>query len=113
MLQLTLVLPDGSRSLIPAAWTDLASPSGGRRSPGAVLGSLVDLLHARKIVDSFLRKFDASEEAPSKEERERATSTVPLARRETTEPMGRSRPRDAEKGHRSFVQADREDGSST
>ena len=77
MLQLTLVLPDGSRSLIPAAWTDLASPSDDRPSSGGVLGSLADLLHARKVVDSLLHKFDASEATiPVKEERRRATATT-------------------------------------
>ena len=113
MLQLTLVLPDGSRSLIPAAWTDLASPSDDRPSSGGVLGSLADLLHARKVVDSLLHKFDASEATiPVKEERRRATATDALARN-GKEHLGVPRPRDTEKSHRSFVQADREDGSST
>jgi hypothetical protein len=48
-LDLILALPDGSRSLIPAAWTDLEGAVG---APGAdTLGSLEDLLEARRVVD--------------------------------------------------------------
>ena len=97
-LLLTLVLPDGSRSLIPASWTDLdmnlaeagpTLPPGNRPSTSATLGSLSHLLHTRKVVDSLLRKTDSSEQVPlipSKEERERATPTRPLVRSGKTAP---------------------------
>ena len=42
-LELLLVLPDGSKSLIPAAWTDLDGPAGGA-DVAATLGSLAQLL---------------------------------------------------------------------
>ena len=116
---LPTVLPDGSRSLIPAAWTDLdmnnlqTLPPDNRPSTAATLGSLLHLLHVSKIVDSLLRKLDASEQAPiilSKEERKRATTTRPLARRGNTAPgaksLGEAQPRDAKNGHRHPIQAD-------
>jgi hypothetical protein len=60
-LLLLVVLPDGSRSLIPAGWTDWKttqvvdepSTSGSRRRE-ACLAPLTDLLHARAIVDALL-----------------------------------------------------------
>ena len=54
-LELIVVLPDGSRCVIPAEWTDVQSapePAGVR-----TLGSLDDLLAARRIVDRLLRAF--------------------------------------------------------
>ena len=124
-LFLTLVLPDGSRSLIPASWTDLAmdqiptTSSPGGLSSSATLGSLSHLLHARKVVDSLLRKFDSPEQAPtipSKEERRRATTTGLLARSGKTTSgtghLGRPRPRDEKNGHRHTVQADQQGGLS-
>jgi len=125
---LTLVLTDGSRSLIPAAWTDLdmnpakagqTPPSDDRQSTSFTLGSLSRLLRARKVVDSLLRKIDASEQVPlipSKEERERATPTRPLARSGKTVPgtdhLGGSRPPHANHDHRHTVQVDQQGGLS-
>ncbi|HET7439583.1 MAG TPA: hypothetical protein VFJ56_08770, partial [Nitrospira sp.] len=60
-LLLLVVLPDGSRSLLPACWTDWkatqavdeASTSGS--GPGERrLAPLTDLIHARAIVDALL-----------------------------------------------------------
>ena len=122
-LYLTLVLPDGSRSLIPAVWTDLnrnlqTSCSDDGRSISATLGSLSHLLHARKVVDSLLRKLEPSDQAPlihSKEERRRATPTRPLARSGKTASgtghLARPRPRDKSNGHRHPGQADPQGGS--
>jgi len=58
-LLLVLILPDGSKSLIPADWTDLASPSPSIATPAATttLGSLEDLLHARALVDALLARL--------------------------------------------------------
>jgi len=121
-LYLTLVLPDGSRSLIPAAWTDLdmnlqTPPPDNRSSTSATLGSLSHLLHARKVVDSLLHKLDASEQVtliPSKEERERATPTRPLARTgktaQGTDPLAAARPQHPNNDHRHTVQVDQQGG---
>lgn len=64
-LHLTLVLHDGTRALVPAAWTDLpiaqhlprASPQCAR---AAFLASHAELLHAQTIVDALLRQLDAA-----------------------------------------------------
>jgi hypothetical protein len=56
-------LPDGSRSLIPAAWTDWqlkgAPPISDGDSPHT-LGALTDLLQARVIIDALLNRLAES-----------------------------------------------------
>ena len=59
VLLVLVVLPDGSRSLIPANWTDWSTEQA-RRTPaddandGAHdLGRLGDLLHLRKVIDAL------------------------------------------------------------
>src|SRR5690349_9052952 len=55
---LLLVLPDGSKSLIPAEWTDLASTAQPLATfPKMTLGSLEDLLHARAVIDALLGRL--------------------------------------------------------
>ena len=57
-LLLVLILPDGSKSLIPADWTDLASPTPPFSAPTATtLGSLENLLQARAVVDALLGRL--------------------------------------------------------
>jgi hypothetical protein len=62
-LHLVLILPDGSKSLIPVDWTDLASPAQPQQvrstQTAATLGSLEDLLHARAVVDALLNRLAA------------------------------------------------------
>lgn len=122
---LTFILPDGSRSLIPTAWTNLdmnltqarqTSRPDERPSTSAALGSLSYLLPPRKIVDSLLRKIDSQEQAiriPSKEERARATPTRPLARSgkvaPETDPLGEAQPQHAKNDHRPTLQTDQSD----
>src|SRR5262245_55799802 len=53
-LQFVLILPDGSKSLIPAEWTDFKTapiPQG-----SLVVGSIEDLQHLRDLVDALLRR---------------------------------------------------------
>jgi len=70
---LLTVLPDGSRSLIPAGWTDWkVEPLGGTPpidADDAVhdLGRLGDLLHLRKLVDALCIR--GAESAPCRESR--------------------------------------------
>ena len=58
-LELFVVLQDGSRLLVPAAWTDLEGPRAAAtcRATGreGTLGSLEDLLRARRVLDGVLR----------------------------------------------------------
>ena len=62
-LVLILILPDGSKSMIPADWTDLGSAAQPQKSlsaqTAATLGSLLDLLHARAVVDALLSRIVA------------------------------------------------------
>ncbi|MGH3922163.1 MAG: DUF5372 family protein [Pseudonocardiaceae bacterium] len=79
-LELLAVLPDGSKTLIPAAWTDLdptgsVSLAGGVcQASAATLGALGDLLHACALVSalSALTGQEVTEQAarssPSKED---------------------------------------------
>jgi len=75
---LNLVLPDGSRSQIPAAWTDYIPE---RSIPNSVqqsqdtprnIGTVLQLLSTRKVVDALLCKLDAEDHSlttHSKQER--------------------------------------------
>ena len=58
-LELFVVLEDGSRLLVPAAWTDLEGPRAAATCRGTgregTLGSLEDLLRARRVLDGVLR----------------------------------------------------------
>jgi hypothetical protein len=59
-LLLCMVLPDGSKALIPAAWTDIGSDE----TPTAVtdtLGSLADLLHLRTVTDGLIHRTRTAE----------------------------------------------------
>lgn len=70
VVELLVVLPDGSKRLIPAAWTDLERPAGGGggdRGPAATLGSVSELLHLSVLVsDRLARTSDREEQAARK-----------------------------------------------
>jgi len=71
-LYLILILPDGSKSMIPADWTDYSSATRPREAVSvqatAALGSIEDLLHARAIADALLNRLAATaSEAAEKE----------------------------------------------
>ncbi len=59
VLQLLLVLPDSSRSLIPAAWTDLEA-TGAAIGEGR-LASLDDLPKARRVLEPLLARVVLAE----------------------------------------------------
>jgi hypothetical protein len=66
-VELLVVLPDGSKRLIPAAWTDRESPGGDGRDGPSALGSVADLLHASALVsDLSARAADGREQAARK-----------------------------------------------
>src|SRR6266498_2651113 len=72
-LELLVVLPDGSKSLIPAAWTDLDSADVGAATDTAALGSLAQLLHACTVVRALLaraaqRREQAARQSPCEED---------------------------------------------
>ena len=61
VLLVLVALPDGSRSLIPAEWTDWRPERADRTPADDVgdcdhdLGRLGDLLHLRKVIDALKR----------------------------------------------------------
>src|ERR1035437_123933 len=64
--ELLVVLPAGSKRLIPAAWTDLEQPAGGDDA-AATLGSVSDLLRASVLVSGLCaRAADGREQAARK-----------------------------------------------
>jgi hypothetical protein len=77
-LELLLVLPDGSKTLIPAVWTDHAGVDHGAAHPSsadtpATLGSVTDLWAACELVSALSARRDqapeqAARKSPSKED---------------------------------------------
>ncbi|MBV9206230.1 MAG: hypothetical protein JO037_12730 [Actinobacteria bacterium] len=68
-VELLVVLPDGSKRLIPAAWTDLERPPGGTDAGDgpATLGSVPDLLGLSVLIsDLSARSADGREQAARK-----------------------------------------------
>jgi len=55
-LDLILVLPDGSRSLIPAAWTDVGAEETAGAAASEVLGSLGELQRMRVVIDGLIHR---------------------------------------------------------
>ena len=53
-LQFVLILPDGSKSLVPAEWTDFYATAD--PPPNPLAGSQEDLLRLRGLVDALLRR---------------------------------------------------------
>src|SRR3979411_456137 len=68
---LLVVLPDGSRSLIPAGWTDLAAMPIAKPAAATEngrlhsLARLVDFLHARTILDALLSRVPNPRPTPA------------------------------------------------
>jgi hypothetical protein len=69
-MYLVLILPDGSKSMIPVEWTDFAIATHSKQATAAqtmpTLGSLADLLHARAVVDALLSRLAAVNSENSK-----------------------------------------------
>ena len=71
--ELLVVLPDGSKRLIPAAWTDLEQPTAAGDDAAATLGSVSDLLHGSVLVSGLsaraaVGREQAARKSPSKED---------------------------------------------
>src|SRR5262249_52509802 len=52
--------PDGSRTLIPAAWTDLDPSTPGEAVTPETLGSIADLLHAGRVLAGIIHSDSAA-----------------------------------------------------
>ena len=73
VLELLLVLPDGSKSLVPAAWTDADPPAADGAASAVTLGSLSDLVQACDLVADLaerrgVERGQAARKSPSKED---------------------------------------------
>ena len=88
ILHLTLVLPDGSRSFIPATWTNLQEicpekfPFPVKKSQADLTATATTFLHVCKIVDSLLGKIPSLEQksrTASREENNHAKTVELLA----------------------------------
>ncbi|CDH45175.1 hypothetical protein BN874_2130008 [Candidatus Contendobacter odensis Run_B_J11] len=101
-------MPDQSRSLIPADWTDWARPDPGAPATpdgqGTLLGSLSDLLHTRSLLDALLNRPSPFEER--RHAKEPALSGKPTAQ---TGDLGASRRRATRRGPRQAGTTDRQD----
>jgi hypothetical protein len=73
-LQFVLILPDGSKSLIPAEWTDFNKTTTPLRSPHLV-ASLDDLLRLRQLVDALLLRRTAAASLTSAPDQESHATT--------------------------------------
>ena len=73
-LHLNLVLPDGTRSLVPASWTDQVDASAAKHDETSIqpslLASCAQLLDARVIVDGLMRHDEAAHSSASPEAKE-------------------------------------------
>lgn len=70
--ELLLELPDGSKSLVPAAWTDLTADAG-ETDATATVGTVGDLLAAVAVVATLLARISgdegqAAQQSPCKED---------------------------------------------
>jgi hypothetical protein len=59
-LYFVLILPDGSKSLIPADWTDFAAESPSEIHDNHLIGSLEELLQLRFLADALLQRVATS-----------------------------------------------------
>lgn len=95
MLYANTILPDGTRAMIPAAWSDYATQQSTSSSPpaahaAATLASVSELLHARRVVAPLLartRNADigcstAKEVEPNAADAELRTTTIERNRAE-------------------------------
>jgi len=57
-LGLILVLPDGTRRLVPAAWTDVEPVASPSARPRETLGALFDLLNAGRVLAALARRLE-------------------------------------------------------
>jgi len=114
-VELLVVLPDGSKRLIPAAWTDLESAPGGDRSGDpATLGSVPDLLGLSVLVSGLsARSADDGEQAarksPCKEDDRAACSAQSAAGPGSGATPGHRRPASRAAGRRGGHAAGRPD----
>ena len=113
---LILILPDGSRSLIPTEWTDLDSSTPRSLTvpeQSTHLGFVTELLHARAVVDALLNRratADDNGERPVREESDHLATQSELSRypHSGKPSLGNAGERTTSGGDRSFGATDRQ-----
>jgi len=113
-LHLTLVLPDGTRSLIPATWTDLkAQKEPVKQAQPTLLASCAQLLQARTVVDALQRRLLAADVLQRPTPQEPSHAATELSRSAGTRRRGtgleRARRRAALEGDNDASEIDRQD----
>jgi Family of unknown function (DUF5372) len=113
-LELLVVLPDGSKTLVPAIWTDLDAVTDGGPA-AATLGSLEDLLHTSAAVSALSAhaKEQAARQSPSKEDNRAAYPAQSAGRpgaSATPDAAGPASPAAGGGGDRAAGPPDRQDG---
>ena len=91
--EVLLELPDGSKSLLPAAWTDLAADASQPPTTTATVGTVGDLLATVALVAALLTRDSGDEEqaarlSPCKEDNRAAHPTQSAARPGATAATG-------------------------
>jgi hypothetical protein len=79
-LYFVLILPDGSKSLIPADWTDFAAASPSQMRDNHLIGSLEDLLQLRFLADALLQRAATSATQFVSQQESHATTESELPR---------------------------------
>ena len=108
-LDLILVLPDGSRSLVPASWTDFGADAAVPSHD--VLGSLEDLQHLRVVTDGLVhRSRDATRDNEAAGHGEVVRAAPVATERRGRDPRGVGGPRGGKpmRGGRAVGQGDGE-----
>jgi hypothetical protein len=115
-LNLVLILPDGTRSYIPAAWTDFASPDTlPGKGPPSLVAFLPDLLHTRQRVEALLRRIGntpTSTIASTQENKNASQSNGTMVRGTASDsaPLSPTQPRAAQPPHPSVGGPDAQAG---
>jgi hypothetical protein len=117
ILYLVLVLPDGSKSMIPAQWTDYPTDEPKQqvdfsrvREQAGQIGTSVELLHLRRIVDGLIRKLEPSGKAypcDSKEANHAARISTHASSSARNRPMAKAGKADTKRCDSKTREADR------
>lgn len=108
-LDLILVLPDGSRSLVPASWTDFGADAA--EPSHEMLASLTDLQRLRVVIDGLVhRSRDATRDDVAPDQGEVVRAAPVTTERRGGDPRGVDGPRDGKprRGHRAVGPGDGE-----
>ena len=115
-LHLVLILPDGTRSYIPAAWTDLASPATPpNHRETCVLAFLPDLLRTRQRVAALLQRIghtpsDTSAATHETQHAPQSIGTLVCGTAPDSAPLRPTQPRAADPPRPSFGVSDAQAG---